>query len=98
QSDQRDGNHNLGDGARELVNLIIQLFDVHQPEVVLFIAIQAVLDAHLHPRIFDGRMKLFARTALAVNLKTIASEDLHVRGDRDVNLTVEGATEERTAL
>ncbi len=59
------------DAAGELVDLVIQFLDIHQAEIVFFVAVQLVLDAHRHTRIFNRLLKGFARSALAVNPKPL---------------------------
>src|SRR5689334_1189942 len=57
-----------------------------------------MLDSHRDACVFDGRVKILARAALAVNLKTVASEDLKMRGYGNVDMTIEGVAKERAAL
>src|SRR5690349_15070910 len=57
-----------------------------------------MLNAHLHARIFDGVVKRLARARLAVDLQAVATEDLHVRRDGNVDVTVERVAEERASL
>src|SRR4029453_9079114 len=81
-----------------LVDLIIQLFFVDEAEVVFFATVEPVLDAHRDAGVFDRVMKRLAAAGLAVNLEGVAAEDLQVRGDGNVDLTVERVTEKRAAL
>src|SRR5205085_5131094 len=96
--DQRDRHHYFRDAAGELVDLIVQLFNVDEAEVVFLIAVQSVLDAHRDACILDGRLKTVARAALAVNLESVASEELQVGGDGNVDVPIERVAEERPAL
>src|ERR1051325_944934 len=57
-----------------------------------------MLDSHRHARVFNRRVKIFARATLAMDLKPIAAEDLKVRGYGNVDVTIERVAEERTAL
>src|SRR5262245_20329606 len=57
-----------------------------------------MLDAHCDARIFNGRLQSISCAALAVNLQTIPTEDLHVSSDRYVAMPVNRITEERPPL
>src|SRR5690348_1454964 len=57
-----------------------------------------MLDSHRDACVFDGRVKILARAALAVNLKTVAPEDLKMRGYGNVDMTIEGVAKERAAF
>src|ERR1043166_6646106 len=81
QRNESDRNDNLRNRARELVVLVVQLLDVHQTEIIFFVSVETMLDSHRHARIFDCRVNTVARAALAVNLKTVAPEDLKMCGD-----------------
>src|SRR6185312_3688022 len=58
ERDQRDGNDNSRDSASELVDLIVDLLDVNEAEIVFFIAVETMLDAHRYARVFDRGVKV----------------------------------------
>jgi hypothetical protein len=57
-----------------------------------------MLYAHCHASVFDRIVKSLARAALAVNLQSVATEYLKMRGYRDVNVTVKRVAKKRAAL
>ena len=57
-----------------------------------------MLYAHGDARIFDRVVESLAHGALAVNLQAVTTEDLKVRSDRNVNVTVERVAKKRASL
>ena len=63
------GTTTSGDAAGKLIDLIVELFDIHDAKVVFFIPFKPVLDSQRHARIFNRRLKVSRSSALAVNLQ-----------------------------
>src|SRR5215213_1648855 len=98
ERDQSDRDHDLRDGACELVDLIVQFLNVHETEVILFLSVETMLESHRHACILNRSMEIFPVATPAVNLETVAAEDLKVGGDGNVDVTVHRVAEKRAAL
>ncbi len=60
ECDERNRNHDLRDAAGELVDLIVDLFDVHETKIIFVVSIEPMFDPHRHASIFDGRLQSFS--------------------------------------
>ena len=88
QRDERDWYHYRGNAAGELIDLVVERLHIHQAKIVLVVSFQPVLVAHADARIVNRGRKILARLRLAMNLQTIAPEDLQVRSGRNVDVAI----------
>src|SRR5215213_5061107 len=93
EGNESNRNDDFRDRTGELVDLIVQLFNVHETKIVFFVSVKAMLDSHGHACVFDRTVKILAIATLTVNLQTVAAEDLKMRGYGNVDLAVKGVAE-----
>ena len=81
ECDESDRYDHSGDAASHFIDLIIQVFNIHYAEVVFFISLKPVFIPQRNACVFDRCLKGCAISSLAMNLQTVASENLLMRGE-----------------
>src|SRR5713226_9018623 len=71
QRNERDRYDRYSNGSGELIDLIVYLFDIDNPEVVILITLQLMPVSHRHTCLFDGRSESLVIKRLSVELKAL---------------------------
>ena len=96
QSDRRDYG---GDAARKPIDLIVNLLNVNEAEIVVLVAFQLVMDAHLHLTLLESLLKQCPIMRLPMNLQALqAAEHSAIRRQWDVGMIVQRIAKHGTAF